>query len=136
MDYRVIAVGARAKFRLWVQFADGIEGEADLSDIAGRGAARVAMAPPLRNAVLLGGTRPWQDPIMTIEQVESEALKLTQPERARLAQRLIASLDEDGDIERAWYDEAARRLAELESGDGVEVSADEVFESLGLGVNR
>ena len=65
---------------------------------------------------------------MKIEQVESEALQLTQRERAQLAQRLIASLDEDTDVERAWYDEAARRLAELESGEGAEGSAHEVIE--------
>lgn len=40
MDYRVIAVEARPKFRLWVEFADGVQGEADLSDVAGRGVFR------------------------------------------------------------------------------------------------
>ena len=37
MNYRLVAVEARANFRLWVQFADGVAGEADLSDVAGRG---------------------------------------------------------------------------------------------------
>lgn len=37
MKYHVVAIEPRAGFRLWVRFADGVEGEADLSDIAGRG---------------------------------------------------------------------------------------------------
>lgn len=36
MKYHVVAIEPRAGFRLWVRFADGVEGEADLSDIAGR----------------------------------------------------------------------------------------------------
>ena len=67
---------------------------------------------------------------MTSDQLESEALKLPQHERARLAQRLISSLDEDIEVEQAWYDEAERRLAELESGKAAEIPAKEVFESL------
>ena len=37
MGYRLVAVEARPNFRLWVRFADGVEGEVDLSDVAGRG---------------------------------------------------------------------------------------------------
>lgn len=37
MNYHVVAAEARADFRLWVRFADGLEGEVDLSDVAGRG---------------------------------------------------------------------------------------------------
>lgn len=33
----VIAVKARPGFKVWVRFEDGVEGEADLSDLAGRG---------------------------------------------------------------------------------------------------
>ena len=36
MDHRLVAAEARAPFRLWVRFDDGVEGEVDLSDIAGR----------------------------------------------------------------------------------------------------
>lgn len=35
MNYHVVALEPRASFRLWVRFADGVEGEADLSDIVG-----------------------------------------------------------------------------------------------------
>ena len=37
MASRLVQVEARPKFRLWVKFADGVEGEVDLSDVAGRG---------------------------------------------------------------------------------------------------
>jgi putative addiction module component (TIGR02574 family) len=48
-------------------------------------------------------------------QIESKALKLSARERARLAERLIASLDDevDPDAEGAWAREAERRLNEL-----------------------
>jgi len=50
--------------------------------------------------------------------LESKALKLSRSERARLAQRLISSLDQelDPDAEKLWLREAERRLAELKSG--------------------
>ena len=51
-----------------------------------------------------------------LEILESEALKLTPGERAALAQRLLASLDEDAEIEDAWATEVERRIAEVESG--------------------
>jgi putative addiction module component (TIGR02574 family) len=45
-------------------------------------------------------------------------MKLSARERARLAERLIASLDEkvDADAEVAWVREGERRLDELRSG--------------------
>jgi putative addiction module component (TIGR02574 family) len=51
-----------------------------------------------------------------LEILEAEALKLTPGERAALAQRLLASLDEDADIEEAWVAEVERRIADVESG--------------------
>ena len=51
-----------------------------------------------------------------LEILESEALKLTLGERAALAQRLLASLDKDAEIEDAWAAEIERRIAEVESG--------------------
>jgi len=61
---------------------------------------------------------------------ESKALKLPRRERARLAERLISSLDQetDPDAEKLWLLEAERRLDELESGSVSGVSADKVFE--------
>lgn len=53
---------------------------------------------------------------LTVEVLEAEALQLSGPERARLIERLIASLDVDPDVEAAWADEVERRNAEVESG--------------------
>lgn len=50
------------------------------------------------------------------ETLEAEALKLSSAERARLAEHLIASLDEDSEIEEAWAAETERRIAEIEAG--------------------
>ncbi len=51
-----------------------------------------------------------------LEILEAEALKLAPGERAALAQRLLASLDEDAEIEEAWAVEVERRIADVESG--------------------
>jgi putative addiction module component (TIGR02574 family) len=52
----------------------------------------------------------------TVEVLEAEALQLPAAERARLVERLIASLDVDPDVEGAWAAEVERRQAEIESG--------------------
>jgi len=51
-------------------------------------------------------------------QLEAQVLELPPRERARLAERLISSLDEetDPDAEAAWIREGERRLEELNSG--------------------
>lgn len=51
-----------------------------------------------------------------LERLEAQALALTPGERAVLAQRLLASLDKDAEIEEAWAEEVERRIAEVESG--------------------
>jgi putative addiction module component (TIGR02574 family) len=51
-----------------------------------------------------------------LEIVEAQALKLSAEERAELADRLIASLFEDQEIEDAWAAEVERRIEEIESG--------------------
>ncbi len=52
----------------------------------------------------------------TVEALEAEALQLPEADRARLIERLIASLDADPDVEEAWAAEVERRHAEVESG--------------------
>jgi putative addiction module component (TIGR02574 family) len=52
----------------------------------------------------------------TVEAIEAEALQLSAAERARLVERLIASLDTDPEVEEAWAAEVERRNAEIESG--------------------
>jgi putative addiction module component (TIGR02574 family) len=51
---------------------------------------------------------------LSVEAVEAEALLLRAPERARLVERLIASLDVDPAVEEAWAAEVERRNAEIE----------------------
>jgi putative addiction module component (TIGR02574 family) len=53
---------------------------------------------------------------MTTEQIEQELMKLPIADRARLAERLIASLDEDAEVEATWIAEVRRRDDELRSG--------------------
>ena len=50
-----------------------------------------------------------------LELLEAEALKLSPAERAAFAQLLLASLDEDAEIEEAWAIETERRITEIES---------------------
>lgn len=50
------------------------------------------------------------------EVLEAEALKLGTAERARLVEHLIASLDEDSEIEEAWAAEVERRIEAVETG--------------------
>lgn len=63
-------------------------------------------------------------------EIESKALQLPPKERARLAERLISSLDpeSDRDAEQAWLEESERRLDELESGKVAGIPSEEVFE--------
>ena len=62
--------------------------------------------------------------------LESELLELPAEDRARLAARLISSLEpgSDPEAERAWLVESERRLDELQSGEVQGVPADTVFE--------
>jgi putative addiction module component (TIGR02574 family) len=52
----------------------------------------------------------------TVETLEAAALHLSPSERARLVERLIATLDADPEVEEAWAAEVERRQAEIESG--------------------
>jgi putative addiction module component (TIGR02574 family) len=52
----------------------------------------------------------------TVETLEAAALHLPPGERARLVERLIATLDADPEVEEAWAAEVERRQAEVESG--------------------
>ncbi|MBI2207723.1 MAG: addiction module protein [Candidatus Rokubacteria bacterium] len=65
-------------------------------------------------------------------ELESQALKLSRRDRARLAQRLISSLDRevDADAERRWLAEAERRLAELKSGKVAAIPAERVMKKV------
>ena len=62
--------------------------------------------------------------------LEAKALKLPPEKRARLAERLISSLDHeaDADAEELWIQEAERRLNELDSGAVETIAAERVIE--------
>ena len=53
----------------------------------------------------------------TLEILEERAMTFTVGERAALAQRLLASLDEDQELDDAWVAELDRRIAAVESGE-------------------
>jgi putative addiction module component (TIGR02574 family) len=64
------------------------------------------------------------------EKLVDEALNLPTRLRARLAERLIASLDRDpadADAEMQWTKEAQRRLEELAAGEVEGISAEEAL---------
>jgi putative addiction module component (TIGR02574 family) len=66
--------------------------------------------------------------IVNIQAIEQEVLHLPIEERARLAEKLLASLENlsDQEIERLWLVEAQRRAAEIDCGSVRMVSAEEV----------
>jgi putative addiction module component (TIGR02574 family) len=67
---------------------------------------------------------------MNLEQLEAEIMKLSLEARARLAERIILSLDAPSEEENLhlWVLEAERRLKELREGRAKEIPAEEVFQ--------
>ena len=55
---------------------------------------------------------------MDIETIRHEVLSLPTQERAQLAELLLSSLDNlsEAEIEKLWFQEAARRAAEMDQG--------------------
>jgi len=66
---------------------------------------------------------------MNIEELEAEALKLDPGSRAKLAQKLLGSLEELSEEENAllWAEEAQRRDAEMTTDPGAGRDADDIF---------
>ena len=62
----------------------------------------------------------------TIKNLAEAVILLPSKERAYLAERLVASLDE-GDTEQKWADEAIRRRDEVRSGRVKPIPAEEVY---------
>jgi hypothetical protein len=60
-----IAVQARADYRIWIRYADGVEGEVDLSHLAGRGVFSLWQDPAAFQGVHLGphGAIAWTDEV-------------------------------------------------------------------------
>jgi len=68
----------------------------------------------------------------TVEELEADALDLSQEDRTRLFERLLLSFDApaDDEVARAWAEEALRRDEAMESGEEPGVPAEEVFQRL------
>ncbi len=64
----------------------------------------------------------------TLDELHSAVLSLPEVERARLAARLLASLDEGGGVEAAWVSEVRERLAAYRRGEVAAVAAEEVLD--------
>ena len=66
---------------------------------------------------------------VSIEEIEAEALKLDPKARARLAERLLESLEtlSDQENERLWAEEADRRDADWDSAPGTARPAADVL---------
>jgi len=64
--------------------------------------------------------------------ITDDALSLPAEARAQLVERLLASLNPpiDADVDRAWADEAERRIDRLESGETKLVEGDAVFKRI------
>ena len=52
----------------------------------------------------------------SLTDLESEAMKLSRDDRVRLADRLLASVYGDRDMDEAWFAEIERRIAALDAG--------------------
>ncbi len=67
---------------------------------------------------------------LPVESLELEILRLSTSERARLLDRVVASLDADKARDKAWDELAAQRDAEIERGGSSPVSGPEVLARL------
>jgi putative addiction module component (TIGR02574 family) len=68
---------------------------------------------------------------MSTERVLATALRLTRPERARIAEELLASLEEPDElVAEAWAQELDRRSRELEDGSVVAIPWEDVRDRL------
>ena len=75
-----------------------------------------------------------------LEELENQALQLSPPERSKLIHRLIVSLDSEPTespeaIAKAWDEEIARRVADMEAGRTQWIHADEVMARLRTKIN-
>jgi putative addiction module component (TIGR02574 family) len=70
-----------------------------------------------------------------LKEVEDQALSLSPKERGELIHRLIVSLEGESEdspeaIAKAWDEEIARRVADMDAGKTVWIPAEEVFARL------
>ncbi len=77
---------------------------------------------------------------LALEKLETEALRLSPEERGELIHRLIVSLEGETEdtpeaVARAWDEEIARRVADMEAGRTEWVPFDEVMTRLRNKIN-
>ena len=65
-----------------------------------------------------------------LETLQTEVLRLSPADRARLLDRLIESLDGERTLDELWDQEAARRDAEIDDGSSIPVDGKEVVARL------
>jgi len=68
--------------------------------------------------------------ISLLEDIEAAALQLATSDRAKLAERLLLSLDEDDEILATWVAEAERRGEAYERGEMEAIDFDESLNRL------
>jgi len=66
----------------------------------------------------------------TLETLQAQVLSLSKSDRARLLERLVASLDVDTQAEEEWEQIAETREIELTSGQSVAVSLEDAMARL------
>jgi putative addiction module component (TIGR02574 family) len=69
---------------------------------------------------------------MNISDIEAEALKLDMKSRARLAGKLLNSLESlsESEVTQLWIEEARRREAQMDAGPHSGVPAEDVFHEI------
>jgi putative addiction module component (TIGR02574 family) len=67
---------------------------------------------------------------MQTEALAQQILNLPRQERSHILERLIASLDDDPEIEELWLKEATRRNDEADRDPSILIPAEEVFARL------
>lgn len=74
----------------------------------------------------------------TLAKLRTEALDLSESERAELAHELITSLDgpADPDVKKAWSVEVSKRLDAIEKGTATTMSGDEVLRSIAKRIGK
>ena len=71
-----------------------------------------------------------------LDAIEATILQLPQTDRARLAERLLASLGEDDEILAAWIAEAEKRADALSCGNTTCMPIDEAMSKVRAGLTR
>jgi len=64
------------------------------------------------------------------QEIEDTVLRLPQPERSKLATRLLESLDQDddgGEISDEWRNELRRRVKDIDEGRATLIDSEEVW---------